>query len=72
VLEPVYAQSASKLLLEHDLAPVLPTGLNNSCRMLALQVMELLGIALPEDRWIPIAKQVGPDAQAAPRDRQAA
>lgn len=57
VLEPVHAQNATKILLEHALPPQLPAALNNSCRMLALQVMKLLGIPLLEDRWIPIAKQ---------------
>ena len=57
VLEPVHAQSATKVLLEHELPAQLPAALNNKCRMLALQVMELLGIPLPEDRWIPVAKQ---------------
>lgn len=57
LLEPVYAQSATKLLLEDRLPVELPAALNNSCRMLALQVMELLGIALPEDRWVPIPRQ---------------
>lgn len=60
LLEPVYALSASKLLLEYELAAQLPSTLNNACRMLALQAMGLAGIPLPEDRWHPIAKQ-GPD-----------
>lgn len=59
ILEPVYAQSATKLLLQHELPAQLPTALNNTARMLALQVMELLGIPLPEDRWIPIPRQTG-------------
>ena len=57
ILEPVYAQSATKLLLQHELPTQLPAALNNTARMLALQVMELLGIPLPEDRWIPIPRQ---------------
>lgn len=59
ILEPVYAQSATKLLLQHELPAQLPTALNNTARMLALQVMELLRIPLPEDRWIPIPRQTG-------------
>jgi hypothetical protein len=57
VLEPVHAQSATKLLLERRLPAQLPSALNHSARMLALQVMELLRIALPEDRWIPVVRQ---------------
>jgi len=57
LLEPVYVQSATKLLLQHELPAQMPAALTNSARMLALQVMELLGISLPEDRWIPIARQ---------------
>jgi hypothetical protein len=64
LLEPVYALSASKLLLEYELAVRLPSSLNNACRMLALQAMELAGIPLPEDRWIPIAKQAAGDGYA--------
>lgn len=59
ILEPVYAQSATKLLLQHELPAQLPTALNNTARMVALQVMELLRIPLPEDRWIPIPRQTG-------------
>lgn len=57
LLEPIYAQSATKLLLQHELPAQLPAALNNTARMLALQVMELIGITLPEDRWIPVPKQ---------------
>lgn len=59
ILEPVHAQSATKLLLQHELPAQLPAALNNTARMLALQVMELMGIPLPEDRWIPIPRQTG-------------
>lgn len=52
--DPAYAESAMKLLLEHQRPAELPTALDNSCRMLALPSMALLGIALPEGRWIPI------------------
>jgi len=66
VLEPVYAQSATKLLLQDELPAQLPAALNNSCRMLALQIMELAGIGLPEDRWIPVPRQT---ARGGPGDR---
>jgi chromosome partitioning protein len=62
VLEPVYAQSATKLLLQDALPDQLPTPLNNSCRMIALQVMELARIPLPEDRWVAIPKQTARSA----------
>jgi hypothetical protein len=74
ILEPVYAQSATKLLLQHELPPQLPAALNNTARMLALQVMELLGIPLPEDRWIPIPRQtatIEDDGFAAQRNQAA-
>ena len=45
-LDPVYAVSASKLLLEDQVPPNLPTMLNNVCRSLAWQVLERLN--LPE------------------------
>jgi hypothetical protein len=57
VLAPVHAQSATKLFLRNDLPAHLPAALNDAARMFALQVMERLRIALPEDRWTPIAKQ---------------
>lgn len=63
LLEPVYVQSATKLLLQHQLPSQLPAALNNTARMLALQVMELLAIPLPEDRWIPVPKQSADGAQ---------
>ncbi|GAO35288.1 hypothetical protein SCT_0673 [Sulfuricella sp. T08] len=42
LLDPVYAVSASKLLLESQIPPSLPTMLNNVCRGLARQVLERL------------------------------
>jgi hypothetical protein len=57
MLAPVYAQSATKLLLQHELPARLSSALHDSARMLALQVMERLHIALPDDRWRPIARQ---------------
>jgi len=56
LLQPVYAQSATKLLLQHELPAQLPTALNDSARILALQVIERLRIPLG-DRWAPVAKQ---------------
>ena len=47
LLDPVYAVSASKLLLETQVPPRLPTMLNNVCRGLARQVLERL--ELPEE-----------------------
>ena len=43
LLEPVYAVSASKLLLQSRVPLSLPTALNNVCRSLAWQVLERLG-----------------------------
>ncbi len=42
LLEPVYAVSSSKLLLQSNIPPDLPTVLNNVCRGMARQVLELL------------------------------
>ena len=47
LLDPVYSISASKLLLEDQVQPDLPTMLNNICRGLAWQVLERLN--LPEE-----------------------
>jgi cellulose biosynthesis protein BcsQ len=47
LLDPVYAVSASKLLLEYEVPRDLPTMLNNVCRALAWQVLERLN--LPEE-----------------------
>jgi chromosome partitioning protein len=73
VLEPVYAQSATTVLLEQELPSLLPAALNNSCRMLALQAMELVGIPLPEEHWLSIATASGPQSAVRPgSDRRAA
>jgi hypothetical protein len=72
MLEPVYAQSATKLLLQQTFPLQIPAALNNSARMLALQVMELLGIALPEDRWIPVSRQHVADSHESQYGRRAA
>ena len=42
LLDPVYAISASKLLLEMKVPPSLPAQLNNVCRRLAMQVLDHL------------------------------
>lgn len=47
LLDPVYAVSASKLLLEDQVPPNLPTMLNNVCRSLAWQVLARMN--LPEE-----------------------
>jgi hypothetical protein len=72
VLAPVYAQSATKLFLQHELPAQLPSALNDSARMFALQVMERLHIALPEDRWTAIPKQRAIAAATAQDSRQRA
>jgi chromosome partitioning protein len=46
LLEPVPAISASKLLLQTEPPAQLPSNLNNACRRLATQVLELLGLSL--------------------------
>jgi chromosome partitioning protein len=67
LLQPVYAQSATKLLLQHELPAQVPTALNDSARMLALQVMERLRIPLG-DRWAPVAKQRSLAVNSLPQD----
>ena len=42
LIDPVYAISASKLLLEMKVPPSLPAQLNNVCRRLAMQVLDHL------------------------------
>ena len=44
LLEPVFALSASKMLLQQHLAAVMPAGLHNACRDLASQIVRLLNI----------------------------
>lgn len=46
ILEPMFTLSSSKMLLQKELPEILPTPLNNACRKLAWQVLELLGIEL--------------------------
>ena len=49
LLDPVYAVSASKLLLQGQISPDLPTVLNNICRNLAWQVLERLNLPAEEE-----------------------
>jgi cellulose biosynthesis protein BcsQ len=72
MLAPVHSQSATKLFLQHQLPAQLPSALNAAARMFALQVMERLRIALPEDRWRPIAKQQAMGASTAYGSKQRA
>jgi hypothetical protein len=51
ILAPVYALSCSKLLLQDELPPNLPTQLHNACREIACQVMELLGMEVSDLDW---------------------
>lgn len=48
ILGPVATLSASKLLLEKDIPPGLPGTLNNACRGVARQVLELLQISIDD------------------------
>jgi hypothetical protein len=65
VLQPVYAQSATRLLLQNELPAQLPSALNDSARRFALQAMERLRIPLA-DRWQPVPRQPVSSAEAAP------
>lgn len=65
ILEPVFQLSSSKLLLQEDLPEALPTPLNNACRVLAMQVMELMGIELGATEWQPIKPQAAAPATMA-------
>jgi chromosome partitioning protein len=46
ILHPVFSLSASKLLLQRQLPPALPTPLANACRASAHQILDLLQIPL--------------------------
>jgi len=65
LLEPVHAISASKLLLQSDLPEQLPSNLNNACRRLAAQVLELLESCRP-------ATAGQPDVDRTPEPQSAA
>jgi len=52
ILDPIPALSSTKLLLQDDVPTRLPAALNSACRILAMQVFELLGVdfeSLPDD-----------------------
>jgi chromosome partitioning protein len=53
ILEPVFSLSASKLLLQKQIPPALPTPLANACRAVAHQVIDLL--QLPIEDPAPVA-----------------
>jgi hypothetical protein len=46
ILQPVYSLAASKLLLQTNIPPALPTPLANACRAAAHQVLDLLQIPI--------------------------
>lgn len=52
ILEPVFSLSASKLLLQKQIPPTLPTPLANACRAIAHQVIDLL--QLPVENSAPV------------------
>ena len=58
ILARVYALSSSKLLLRDLLPTSLPRRLHNASREIALQVLELLGVELPDTEWMPAAKDM--------------
>jgi len=59
LLEPVHAISASKVLLQSLLPEQLPSNLNNACRRLATQVLEVL-------ESFPLATGARPDVDGMP------
>ena len=66
ILAPVFALSATKLLLQDLVPPKLPRALDNACREIAMQVLELLGIDIPDARWdAPALRADGAEAIAA-------
>ena len=46
ILQPVFSLAASKLLLQAQIPPVLPTPVGNACRAVAHQVLDLLQIPI--------------------------
>jgi hypothetical protein len=52
ILAPVYALSASKLFLQHELPAGLPAQVNNACREIAIQAMELVGVEIGDANWL--------------------
>ncbi|MEN9356053.1 MAG: hypothetical protein RL695_224 [Pseudomonadota bacterium] len=59
ILDPISVLSASKLLLQKQLPISLPTPLNNACRQVAHQVVDLLQIQLTNE-------QIAPTRRSAP------
>jgi hypothetical protein len=57
IIPPVMAFAATKLLLQLELPPSLPSQLNAVCRGLARHAALLAGIDVPPDEETPIAKQ---------------
>jgi hypothetical protein len=52
ILEPVFALGASKVLLQKQIPPVLPTPLANACRSAAHQVLDLLQIPIDASQGV--------------------
>lgn len=52
ILEPVFALGASKVLLQKQVPPVLPTPLANACRSAAHQVLDLLQIPIDASQGV--------------------
>jgi chromosome partitioning protein len=46
ILQPVYSLAASKLLLQTQVPPILPTPVGNACRSVAHQILDLLQIPI--------------------------
>lgn len=53
ILEPVFALGSSKVLLQKQIPPVLPTPLANACRSAAHQVLDLLQIPIDPGQGVP-------------------
>jgi len=66
LLEPIHAISASKLLLQSDLPEQLPSNLNNACRSLATQVLEVLESFPPATAGRPDVDRMPGAARQAP------
>lgn len=69
ILDPVFSLSASKLLLQRQLQPVLPTPLANACRAVAHQVIDLLQLPLEDDAPLPGVTARAQSANEAHMDR---
>jgi hypothetical protein len=66
VLDPIFALGASKLLLQKQIPPVLPTPLANACRSAAHQVLDLLQIPIDVAQDIPEPRLTPSMSAAAP------